>query len=153
MGDEDGSSRAEVAAAAVVRVLLERGGADPTRRDRSGVTPAHSAALAGSLLVLRILRERQLQSCDECDEKGWGGGERFEGLLAAAGRDVTGRNLLHCAASEGNASVITLLEPGLGELWARDVDGATPLHYAVAKASGLARTLTLYPIDVALTQP
>lgn len=91
-------------------VAMEKG-ADPTRRDKEGKYPIHTAANTNEEnLVLKLFVEKHPESV------------HFE--------DYNKRQSLHFACKQGNIENIRfILEHGAGAE-VRDVKGRTPLHYA-----------------------
>ncbi len=108
-------------------------GADPTGANPSGVTPIHSACIAGDVGIVRLLIGRASLPAAQ--------------LLALG--DVAGMTPLHYASSEGNADVVRYLLSLGASVSATTVDssfsisripilmagGKTPLHLAAERVA------------------
>eukprot|EP01028_Stygiella_incarcerata_P002168 TRINITY_DN140_c0_g2_i1.p1 TRINITY_DN140_c0_g2~~TRINITY_DN140_c0_g2_i1.p1 ORF type:complete len:1188 (-),score=429.06 TRINITY_DN140_c0_g2_i1:99-3662(-) len=156
--DESGRTPLHFASACghakVMRVLLDRGGANANARDDESKTPLHAAVSSGDVHAVTILLDSgatispadmggatpihyaALVGCANCMQ-----------LLLARGTDVdvkddVGRTPLHLAVHSGHLeSVRALLSFGAG-VNAHDATSCTPLHYAAAMGHiGIAEVL------------
>lgn len=99
----------------IVRFLLEHG-SEVNRADQAGATALHLAVQSGLLEIVRLLIDRG---------------------ASPMARAVTGHTPLHLAAHLGDAKSAEMLtrmrdELGAVAVTARDADGDTPLHTAIA---------------------
>jgi ankyrin repeat protein len=130
-------------AVATLRLLLDRG-ADPSRRNASGVTPFQTAIRSGNTAAAELLADRGgavaltsedhfIVACragDEAAARAWL--ERDPSVVRALSKEVGfGGTLLHWAAWTGNvASVRTLIALG-ADVNRRDREfGSSPLGWA-----------------------
>ena len=107
--------------------MLIEGGADPTARDKNGLTPLHFAAGLGHAEAITAL---------------------IEGGADPAARNKNGLTPLHWAVVRGHADAITALIEGGADPAARDKNGFTPFDL-IAEDSPLIGTPAYWRLNQA----
>ncbi len=152
---------ADLASAEMVALLVDHG-ASVDEADAQGVTALHAAARRGDPGIVELLSNVSAAGAKDTDGNRpvsyaayFGKWQAFRLLWRAktasrrraagrrAGRNASGRSLLHLAAHGGDVRIVeTLLRQGF-EVDRADRSGRTPLHYAAIKTHRPAARLLL----------